>query len=167
MDQRISKIKMELGVADAKGLVHPPYPASDVQYILDRLSDAQAALEEERARIVRGEFTQICSYCGEEMKPPSQWEKLQEHVQKCPKHPLTKANNKIWQMEAELTAARMAECTHCAENTAALEERDKQIASLQTEVSRLYREKVEMGKEIAALKREMQRREDYLDGILT
>jgi hypothetical protein len=46
----------------------------------------------EKARIVRGQFAQICSACGYEVPAgESSWERLQEHVESCPKHPLGKA----------------------------------------------------------------------------
>ena len=84
----------------------------------------------ERVRIIRGEFTQICSYCGEEMTKPSQWEKLQDHIQKCDKHPLVEARQKIWHMEAEINALRELSCVCC-------EEKDKEIAALKAKVGRL------------------------------
>jgi len=64
----------------------------------ERISKLQIELEAEREKVlraVRGEFTQVCSYCGWEAPPPSGWEKLEKHIQECPKHPLVKEREKV------------------------------------------------------------------------
>jgi hypothetical protein len=63
-------------------------------------ADLTAKLEaatEANARIVRGQFAQICSACGYEVPAgESSWETLQAHVETCEKHPVYKliAENK-------------------------------------------------------------------------
>jgi len=49
-------------------------------------------LVEQNARIVRGEFAQICSYCAWEAPAPGDsWEALQAHIAVCKNHPLFKS----------------------------------------------------------------------------
>jgi len=62
---------------------------------IDQLAALEAAVKAEATRIIKGNFTQICSYCGEEMLPPNGWNELQAHIQICPQHPLKKANEQI------------------------------------------------------------------------
>ena len=50
MDKRIDKIREELSWADALGLIHPPYAASDVQYLVDEIATLQ---EREKVLIER------------------------------------------------------------------------------------------------------------------
>ena len=50
-----------------------------------------AEAEEKTLAVVRGEFTQICSYCGFEAPPPNGWTELEDHIKGCEKHPLVKA----------------------------------------------------------------------------
>ena len=56
----------------------------DIRYLLDELKKAR----EELLKVTRGEFTQICSYCGFEAPAPNGWDELQKHVQECKAHPL-------------------------------------------------------------------------------
>jgi hypothetical protein len=60
----------------------------------------EKAVKKERVRIVSGDFTQICSYCGEELQGKAAWSKLQEHVAVCPKHPLSVAKKRIAELES-------------------------------------------------------------------
>jgi len=46
MDDRIKKIREEMALADVRGLIHPSWPASDMQYMLDALSAAEAKVAE-------------------------------------------------------------------------------------------------------------------------
>ena len=75
-----------------------------------KADEAEAALAEERARVVRGEFMQICSYCGFETKK-GEWEELQEHIKICDKHPLPKAKARINELEEENRCLKEKECT--------------------------------------------------------
>jgi uncharacterized coiled-coil protein SlyX len=62
----------------------------------------ETALANERARIMRGDFNNICAYCGWEADDEHRiWEALQHHVLNCEEHPLFKANKRI----AELSKA--------------------------------------------------------------
>ena len=52
-------------------------------------------LEEQVLRMIRGDFKQICSYCGWESKM-GDWEALENHVrEECFSHPLRQANARI------------------------------------------------------------------------
>lgn len=75
-----------------------------------RAEAAEATAERERERaereeakalhVVRGEFGQICSYCGWETPPGGgAWEDLQAHIKTCPKHPLRAAEARIEALE--------------------------------------------------------------------
>lgn len=55
-------------------------------------------LEEKVLRIIRGEFKQICCYCGWESKE-GQWEELQAHLRECKQHPLCQALEHIKELE--------------------------------------------------------------------
>jgi len=62
----------------------PVVPAATVE----RLVQERDGLKAQVLRVVRGEFTQICSYCGWEAPPEgAQWEELQAHIKICPTHP--------------------------------------------------------------------------------
>ena len=72
--------------------VHAPNPV--VREAFDRICALARRAEEAEGRVlevVRGEFTQICSYCGKECQPPNGWEELQEHIKVCERHPLREA----------------------------------------------------------------------------
>ena len=75
---------------------------------IDQLAALEAAVKAEATRIIKGNFTQICSYCGEEMLPPNGWNELQAHIQICPQHPLKKANEQIAALTAERDRLREA-----------------------------------------------------------
>lgn len=62
--------------------------------------------KEKCLRIVRGEFKQICSYCGWETPPPNGWEELQSHIRVCPKHPLVKAEERVKELETQLASIK-------------------------------------------------------------
>jgi hypothetical protein len=49
--------------------------------------------------IVRGNFGQICSYCGDNKE--RSWGELQEHIRVCPKHPLAAALRQLSEVERE------------------------------------------------------------------
>lgn len=68
------------------------YSNKGIDYLLQlaiALEGEKDELEDRILRIVRGDFAQICSYCGWESKG-SGWEELQEHIKTCSKHPLSK-----------------------------------------------------------------------------
>ena len=77
------------------------YLENDLALKMEQIAALEVAMKEERVRIVTGQFNQICGYCGEEMTAPSQWEKLQDHIQKCKKHPLSQAREQIAALTAE------------------------------------------------------------------
>jgi len=69
---------------------------------LEPLKKRIAELDDDKVRIVRGQFAQICSACGYEVKAgESSWETLQVHIDACTKHP-------VFKLKAELAAAREA-----------------------------------------------------------
>ena len=82
----------------------------DVDFITTHNADIAAkdkeneiALANERARIMRGDFNNICAYCGWEADDEhSTWEALQHHVLNCEEHPLFKANKRIAELEAKV-----------------------------------------------------------------
>ena len=87
------KAEMKEDFEQATAIIHD----EGVKNILlkEQIAMLEVAMKEERVRIVTGQFNQICGYCGEEMTAPSQWEKLQDHIQKCKKHPLFQAREQI------------------------------------------------------------------------
>jgi hypothetical protein len=47
-------------------------------------------LQDQVFRAVRGDFGQICDYCGwESNRKGAAWKELQKHIRQCPAHPLT------------------------------------------------------------------------------
>ena len=59
---------------------------------IERLTVELADATDKMLRVLRGNITQICSYCGWEAKQPgATWEELQKHITMCEKHPLTRA----------------------------------------------------------------------------
>jgi phosphatidylserine/phosphatidylglycerophosphate/cardiolipin synthase-like enzyme len=66
-----------------------------------------ARLKNQNLRIVRGEFNQICSYCGwESPGDGDSWDALQSHIRNCEYHPLTQANALLEEMARALGKAR-------------------------------------------------------------
>lgn len=55
-------------------------------------------------RVLRGEFTQICSYCGWESPGPASWEQLQAHIHACELHPIQQLTIRAEAAEAERDA---------------------------------------------------------------
>lgn len=72
------------------------------------LKDQIKELTEQNLRIVRREFTQICSYCGWESKGEG-WEELQAHLKVCNKHPLPRALNALTVAKQALLEIRHAQ----------------------------------------------------------
>ena len=60
-------------------------------------------LQEQNLRILRGEFTQICSYCGFEFPAEGEysWEDLQAHILVCPHHPVGKLTTALEQSQSD------------------------------------------------------------------
>ena len=55
-----------------------------------------AEAHEKVLRVVRGEFTQICSYCGWEAPTGgASWEELQVHICSCKEHPVFRLNKQL------------------------------------------------------------------------
>ena len=62
----------------------------------EQLEAKIAELEEQNLRLLRGEFGQICSYCGWETPASgSSWGELQVHIRMCPKHPVSKLQSQL------------------------------------------------------------------------
>jgi len=51
MNKRTEKIREELASADAQGLIHPPYAASDVRSLIEQISALTILLGEKEVRI--------------------------------------------------------------------------------------------------------------------
>ena len=106
-----------------------------------KADEAEVALAEERARVVRGEFMQICSYCGFETKK-GEWEELQEHIKICDKHPLPKAKARINELEEENRCLKEKECTSATcevfEENKELEEQLKAVKLITDKLSETY-----------------------------
>src|SRR6187402_496346 len=78
----------------------PGFACKCVDTQIAELQAEVARLKAEVLRVVRGDFGQICSYCGwESDRKGAAWEELQEHINQCPVHPLTA-------MKAELDRER-------------------------------------------------------------
>jgi hypothetical protein len=75
----------------------------------DRANKAEAEATEandKALRVLRGQFTQICSYCGwEANREGAQWADLQSHIKQCDKHPLVKAEAENKRLESEWSKA--------------------------------------------------------------
>lgn len=63
------------------------------------LRDRVEKLAVEKLEIVRGQFTQICSYCGFEAPPPNGWSELQAHIRTCEKHPMRALEAEVERMK--------------------------------------------------------------------
>jgi len=67
-----------------------------------------AKLEEQVLRVVRGEFSQICCYCGWEAPAGgASWDELQAHIHQCKEHPVYKLEERIRVADAEEPVARV------------------------------------------------------------
>ena len=65
-----------------------------------KLAHMYEKAEVEKLEIVRGNFGQICSYCGDNKE--RSWDELQEHIRVCPKHPLAEALRQLSEVEREM-----------------------------------------------------------------
>jgi SMC interacting uncharacterized protein involved in chromosome segregation len=68
--------------------------------VIEELKERIKELEDKILRMIRGDFNQICSYCGWESKV-GEWEELQTHLKECPSHPLREAEIKIKELEKQ------------------------------------------------------------------
>jgi hypothetical protein len=79
-----------------------PDGRAERQYHTRVITELEAA-EARVLRVVRGEFTQICSYCGwEGAADGEQWEGLQAHVAICPAHPMRQVEARVRELETAL-----------------------------------------------------------------
>lgn len=64
----------------------------------------ECAEHKERAlRVLRRDFTQICSYCGwEATREGAKWEDLQAHIHTCPQHPIMTLQARVRVLEEAL-----------------------------------------------------------------
>lgn len=64
--------------------------------LITHLQEQLRASNEQLLRVVRGDFGQICSYCGWEARPEgATWDELQAHIKVCPEHPLGKCTEQL------------------------------------------------------------------------
>lgn len=64
--------------------------------------EARRVAEDKALRVVRGDFGQICSYCGwESAQDGASWEELQAHIHVCEKHPVSAFKQRAEQAEAK------------------------------------------------------------------
>jgi hypothetical protein len=76
-----------------------------VEYAREAIAAALGKQEEhfesEKLRILRGNFGQICSYCGwETAASGGSWEDLQAHVKQCKAHPVFQLTEKLAALES-------------------------------------------------------------------
>jgi hypothetical protein len=80
----------------------PPLPRP-VKLTCEQLEAQLAAANEKVLRVVRGDFTQICSHCGWEAQASgASWDELQAHIKECPEHPIRALNEKIVAQQARI-----------------------------------------------------------------
>ena len=66
--------------------------SDNLRSAIGELSQENESMKAQVIKVVRGQFSQICSYCGwEALASGASWDELQVHIKVCPKHPLTKA----------------------------------------------------------------------------
>lgn len=107
---------------------------------LEAANVEKAKLQASNLRIVRGDFDQICSYCGWESKPGgASWKELQAHIQVCPVHPvaelrvqLAAANAKLasWRTVTDYARGHGAENSEPGDLQAEIQSLRKDIANL-------------------------------------
>lgn len=99
------------------------------QIIRDLLAENER-LEDKVLRVARGNFAQICSYCGWESTDGG-WEELQNHIKICPEHPVSKLK-----AENERLTTALSGRTYCHDNEAV----EARIAELEAERDQLKHE---------------------------
>jgi hypothetical protein len=83
-----------------KHLIHvSDDPLTDREETIVMLCTRLSEVEAMKLEIVRGNFGQICSYCGDNKE--RSWGELQEHIRVCPKHPLATALRQLAVVERE------------------------------------------------------------------
>lgn len=96
-----------------------------------------AETEDRLMRVLRGQFAQICSYCGLEIPAgESSWETLQAHIRGCAHHPLPKAEARVAELEAPGPFTR-EEVLHRADVLDVVHEEEIGSAMLRDYASRL------------------------------
>lgn len=66
-----------------------------------KLAEKDAELVAEKIRIARGEYGQICGFCGWETKPEgASWEELEAHILTCSEHPAAALQKKLSEANA-------------------------------------------------------------------
>jgi hypothetical protein len=99
--------KNKVSPLDANGEYITITPAELNAYTAAAISEATKGKDEEliaeKIRLARGDYGQICGYCGWETKPAgATWEELQDHIANCPEHPLHKAKEQFAATERKL-----------------------------------------------------------------
>lgn len=92
---------------------HPGNPLAEAlegenAELKERIAEIIAMNEELEAkvlRVVRGNFAQICGYCGWESADGG-WEELQAHIKTCPNHPVTMLTQQLDELARENIAYR-------------------------------------------------------------
>jgi hypothetical protein len=103
MEHYLGAISVEPRKGGEKPVIHA---IKCVDFLLTenkRLEEQVAELEEKNLAIVRGEFNQICSYCGWESSKDAGWEELQAHIRECSKHPVNTIRNETIEECAKVT----------------------------------------------------------------
>lgn len=73
------------------------------------LQEEFAQVTDQVLRVVRGEFAQICSYCGwEANRDGATWEELQAHIQECKEHPIFKLKEELARYKGHVELLRNA-----------------------------------------------------------
>jgi len=72
--------------------------------LIDNLLSRLKELENQILRMIRGEFKQICCYCGWESQE-GEWGELETHIKECPFHPLGKAEARVKELEEGIEKA--------------------------------------------------------------
>lgn len=90
--------------------------------------------QEKAMAVLRGEFTQCCSYCGFEAQPPNGWEELQKHIEECPEHPLPKLRARLEAAEAAVGILQKSTVSLLAR----AEQAEKELAAERGKVEKQY-----------------------------
>ena len=117
---------------------------------LNQLRTELAAAREDKLRIVRGEFAQICSYCGWESADGG-WDELQAHIHNCEKHPVFLLTHELAAARKEIARLRVLHeemVCHLDYTQKCLGVADQDLTAAREEIARLNAWVVEYQKEM-------------------